>query len=284
LHDMQFAKRMIVMEYRSFGRTGEKVSVIGMGTYYDPLWIFISAVTRYRRHKERSLQAIKTGLRNGINFIDTAELYYTEEMVGEAIKDFKRDELFIATKVSYPYHFSYDGIIRACEGSLRRLNTSYIDLYQFHIPFRLSKMREMMRAMEYLVDKGKIRYIGVSNFSLEQMQLAMQSTSKYEVVSNQVNYSLANRKIESDLLPFCERERIAVIAYYPLAHGKLAKESRLIDKLKELYPDKTYSQLALNWLISRSEIVFPIPRASNPAHVEEDCGAAGWRILIDRIK
>src|SRR5579885_480253 len=122
---MQFAKRMIVMEYRSFGRTGEKVSVIGMGTYYDPLWIFISAVTRYRRHKERSLQAIKTGLRNGINFIDTAELYYTEEMVGEAIKDFKRDELFIATKVSYPYHFSYDGIIRACEGSLRRLNTIY---------------------------------------------------------------------------------------------------------------------------------------------------------------
>jgi diketogulonate reductase-like aldo/keto reductase len=270
------------MEYRSFGKTGERVSVIGMGTYYDPLWILISTLTRYRRHRERSIQAIKTGLRNGINFIDTAELYYTEEIVGEAIRDFKREELFIATKVSYPYHFSYDGIIKACEGSLMRLNTNYIDLYQLHMPFRLSKIREMMKAMEYLVDKGKIRYIGVSNFSLEQMQMAMQSTSRYEVVSNQVNYSLANRKIEKDLLPYCERERIAIVAYYPLAHGKLARESQLMEKLKQLYPDKTYSQIALNWLISRSEVVFPIPRASNPAHVEEDCGAAGWRITVDK--
>jgi len=273
---------MMVMEYRSFGKTGERVSVIGMGTYYDPLWILISTLTRYRRHRERSIQAIKTGLRNGINFIDTAELYYTEEIVGEAIRDFKREELFIATKVSYPYHFSYDGIIKACEGSLMRLNTNYIDLYQLHMPFRLSKIREMMKAMEYLVDKGKIRYIGVSNFSLEQMQMAMHSTSRYEVVSNQVNYSLANRKIEKDLLPYCERERIAIVAYYPLAHGKLARESQLMEKLKQLYPDKTYSQIALNWLISRSEVVFPIPRASNPAHVEEDCGAAGWRITVDK--
>jgi diketogulonate reductase-like aldo/keto reductase len=273
---------MMVMEYRSFGKTGERVSVIGMGTYYDPLWILISTLTRYRRHRERSIEAIKTGLRNGINFIDTAELYYTEEIVGEAIRDFKREELFIATKVSYPYHFSYDGIIKACEGSLMRLNTNYIDLYQLHMPFRLSKIREMMKAMEYLVDKGKIRYIGVSNFSLEQMQMAMQSTSRYEVVSNQVNYSLANRKIEKDLLPYCERERIAIVAYYPLAHGKLARESQLMEKLKQLYPDKTYSQIALNWLISRSEVVFPIPRASNPAHVEEDCGAAGWRITVDK--
>jgi len=272
------------MEYRSFDKTGEKVSIIGMGTYYDPLWITISALLRYRRHRERSLQAIKTGLSCGINFIDTAELYYTEEIVGEAIKDVKRDELFIATKVSYPYHFSYDGVMKACEGSLKRLGTNYIDLYQFHFPFRLSKIGEMMKAMEKLVNQGKIKYIGVSNFTLEQMKLAMQSTSKYEVVSNQVDYSLANRRIEKDLLPYCEREGIAVIAYYPLAHGKLTKNSELLGNLKKLYPDKTNSQLALNWLISRSEVVFPIPRASNPAHVEENCGAAGWRIELGNNK
>ncbi|MEM0118488.1 MAG: aldo/keto reductase [Conexivisphaerales archaeon] len=268
------------MEYRQFARTGEKVSVIGMGTYYDPLWIATAAILRYRRHKDRSIKAIQTGLEAGINFIDTAEIYHTEEMVGEAIKNAKRDELFIATKVSYPYHYSYEGILKACEGSLRRLGTSYIDLYQFHMPFRLSRIRDMMRAMEKLIDSGKIRYIGVSNFSLEQMKLAMEAASKHEIVSNQVNYSLANRQIEGSLLPFCERERIAIVAYYPLGHGKLARESNLLKTFKEMYPEKTYAQIALNWLISRSDVVFPIPRASNPAHVSEDCGAAGWRMNV----
>ncbi|MEM0287371.1 MAG: aldo/keto reductase [Nitrososphaerota archaeon] len=259
------------MNYRSFGKTGFNSSVIGMGTYYDPLWIFFANLG-IRRGKDEKIQAIKTGLEEGINLIDTAELYKSENIVADAIKDYKRDEIFIATKVSSPNHFSYHGVIKACEASLRRLQTSYIDLYQIHFPFRFGRIAEIMRALEKLVDDGKIKYIGVSNFSLEQMIKAQECMTKYELASTQMHYNLMHRSIEDDIMPYCIKNRMAILAYYPLAHGRLARNSRVYEIL-EKYKGATPAQLALAWLTSRSQLVFPIPRASKSRHVAEDAKA-----------
>lgn len=271
------------MEYRKFGRSGREVSVLGMGTYYDPLWITVAALTGIRRKAARKIEALNAGLDAGVNLIDTAELYFSEELVGEAIKGRKRDELFIATKVSYLYHFSYDGVIKACEASIRRLGCKYVDLYQVHFPYRFSKIKEMMRGMERLLEMGNIMHIGVSNFSLRQLKEAQEALQRYEIVSNQANYSMANREIEKELLPYCEKEGIAIVAYYPLAHGRLINANSIAARFLNVYEGKTPAQIALNWLISRSEVVFPIPRASNPAHVLENCGAAGWRISKEHL-
>ncbi|GBC75172.1 Glyoxal reductase [archaeon HR06] len=143
-------------------------------------------------------------------------------------------------------------------------------------------LSETMGAMEEAVDKGKTRYIGLSNFSLKQIMEAQEALRKYEIVSVQLEYNLMNRKVEKDILPYCERNGIAFMAYYPLAHGALLKKKDKLKNLCEKY-NKTLAQVALNWLASK-EKVFPIPRASNPYHVKENLGASGWRLSEEDIK
>jgi len=267
------------MQYKSFGNTGLKVSSVGMGTYYDPLWIF-TAKLGWLRNKELKLDALKTGLDGGINLIDTAEIYGSEPLVAKAIKGFERENLFIATKV-WSNHLKHDSLIRALNASLRRLELSYVDLYQIHFPSNSVPISETMGAMEELVNQGKIKHIGVSNFSLKRLIEAVQSLKKYQLSSLQVNYSLANRSIERELLPYCERENIAVLAYYPLAHGKLANSKKLLAVSNRL--NRTPAQLALNWLAAK-RVVFPIPRASNPAHVRENLRAVDFAMNDVDIK
>jgi len=272
------------VEYRLLGKTGVKVSVIGMGTYYDPLWIAASMIG-LMPSRRRKAQALRVGLENGINLIDTAEIYGSEPIVGEVIRDFKRDELFIATKV-WPSHLKYDSVIKAAQGSLRRLGVKYIDLYQIHFPNRRVPIGETMRAMEYLVDKGIIRFIGLSNFNLDQIIEAQQALKKYEVAALQLPYSLVNRRIEEDIIPYSKKENMAILCYYPLGHGKLIREfpRDLIELVRKNHGDKTPAQIALNWIISKHENTFPIPRASNPIHVEENLGAVGWRLSNEETK
>ncbi|MDW8034386.1 MAG: aldo/keto reductase [Nitrososphaerota archaeon] len=203
------------MEYREFGKTGFKASVIGMGTYYDSSFIILARLFHYYKGKDLKVSALRKGIELGINLIDTAEIYETEGLVSEAIHGFKRDELFIATKV-WPTHLHYDGVLKAAERSLKRLKCSYIDLYQIHFPNPLIPLQESMRAMNRLVDEGKVKYIGVSNFSLEQLKRANEASPKYEIVSNQVEYNLLKRRIEKDLLPYCEKNNIVILAYRPL--------------------------------------------------------------------
>ncbi|WP_069806683.1 aldo/keto reductase [Vulcanisaeta thermophila] len=271
------------MEYRVFGRTGVKVSVIGMGTYYDISYVILSRLG-IKPGRERRLRALRVGLEGGINFIDTAELYGTEELVGEAIRGFPRDELFIATKV-WPTHFRYSAVIKAARASARRLGT-YIDLYQLHFPNPRVPIRETMRAMEDLVDMGVIRYIGVSNFSLRQLEEAQGVMRKYEVVSIQMPYSLGDRRIERDLIPYAKRNNMAVICYYPLGHGRLVREfpRNLLEVISKNHGPKTPAQILLNWIITKHENTFPIPRASNPNHVRENLGAVGWRLSEDEVR
>jgi len=130
--------------------------------------------------------------------------------------------------------------------------------------------------MEDLLDQGKIRAIGVSNFSLRRMKEANASLKKARLASTQMEFSLVHRSTEKDVLPYCREENIAVLAYRPLGHGKLATEPARLEKFCSKY-SKTPSQIALKWLAAQP-LVFPIPRASTIAHVEEDLGASGWRM------
>lgn len=275
------------MEYREFGKTGFKASIIGMGTYYDPGWIFSAKILKKQPNVDKHLEAIKAGLDGGINLIDTAELYSSEDMVGKVIKGRNRDELFIATKV-WRSHLRYDSLIKACRRSLKKLDTDYIDLYQVHFPNGLIPIGETIKAMEHLVDQGMIRYFGISNFNLRQMEEAENATKKYEITSTQMNYSLAHRDIEEDILPHCIKNNIAVLPYFPLAHGKLSDQGSWPQEIsagimKKHEIDKS-STLALAWLTSKWNGIFPIPRASNPDHVKDNVGAGMVKLDQDDMK
>ena len=252
------------MDYKPLGRTGERIPVIGMGTY--------SLGNSSGEQRAAEIKALQRGIELGMKFIDTAEMYgngRSETLVGQAIAD-SREEVFLATKVS-PEHFAYEEVIRACDASIHRLGVKFVDLYQLHWPNLRIPIQETMRAMEELVATGRTRYIGVSNFSVEQTMQAQESLPRSELASNQVRYSITSRSIESDVLPFCQREKITVIGYSPLDTGNIpvnAIPKEMLDKY-----EMTPAQLMLNWAI-RPEGVVTIPKAARISHIEENAAAA----------
>jgi len=268
------------MEFKELGKSGARIPVLGLGT-----WGIGGFSSRFLGGDEEGGQALRFGLELGMRFIDTAEMYakgHSEEVVAKAVKS-ERESVFIATKVS-PEHLSYNDVLRSCEASLKRLETKYIDLYQVHWPNPSIPIAETMKAMERLIGDGKIRYVGVSNFSVRQTREAQKVLSKTSLASNQVEYSLLDRSIEADLLPYSEKEQITVIAYSPLARGKIPQGGqgdrwRLLDRIASEY-GKTRAQVALNWLISKDPVV-AIPKAVSLDHVRENAGAVGWRMNKD---
>ena len=188
------------MELKPLGNTGEMIAEIGLGT------------ASYSGGDE----PLRKGISLGATHIDTAEIYGTEEAVGHAIRDL-RSRVFLTTKVA-PVHFRYDQVIEAAEGSLRRLGTDRIDLYLLHWPNPDIPVGETMSAMDRLVADGKVRHVGVSNFSVAQLE-ETQSVSESPIVTNQVKYSLTARDIEADLMPYCQRNGITVTAYSPTEYG-----------------------------------------------------------------
>ena len=261
------------MRLKGFAKTGRRISEIGMGTYYDPGWI-ATAFVGWKRGSTMKVEAINAGLDSGVTLVDTAEIYRSEPLVAKAIESRKRDDLFLATKV-WPMHLHRDALMKAFDGSLKRLGTSYIDLYQVHWPNPRVPLRETMSAMEELVDGGKLMHIGVSNFNLEQLKEARSALSRHELASVQLDYRLINRNVEREILPYCDREGIALLAYYPLGHGRLPSDSRLQRFGSPI--GRTGAQVALQWLAGK-ENVFPIPRASTVAHVAENTAASGWTL------
>jgi diketogulonate reductase-like aldo/keto reductase len=255
------------MEYRQLGRSGEKISTIGMGT-----WMIGS----YRSSEERASQvkALRRGVELGINLIDTAEMYSSgrsEEVVGEAVKEIRK-EVFIATKIS-PGHLHYDDVIKACKGSLRKLGTSYIDLYQVHWPDPNVPIKETMSALEKLVQDGAVSYIGVSNFNVSETEEARAALTRNQIVSNQVEYSVGNRYVEPEILPYCVKEKVTIIAYSPLARGHI--QNSIPKTLLQKY-NMTPAQVMLNW-VTRNEQVVAIPKAANIAHLEENASSVSTR-------
>jgi len=261
------------MELKHFGRTGRQVSALGMGTYYDFPWI-IKARLGSRGGAASKVEALKAGLDDGITLIDTAEIYNSEPLVARAIAGRDREDLFIATKVMF-LHLRRGALIKALERSLKVLRLSYVDLYQIHQPSPFVPIEETMGALEEMVDRGLTRFVGVSNFSLKQTLAANKAMKKHRIASIQMPYHLADRRMEKEILPFCDREGVVLLAYFPLGHGKLTTNP----KLKEIGArhGKTPSQVALNWLLAK-ENVFPIPRASLAAHVRDDLGSMDWRL------
>jgi diketogulonate reductase-like aldo/keto reductase len=253
--------------------TEMNIPLLGMGT-----WGMGGKYERDASNVEESISILKQGFDLGIRLIDTAELYgegLTEEIVGQAIKGRKREDVFIITKV-WKTHLRYDDVLVAAEKSLARLQTDYIDLYLVHRPNEAVPLNETMRALEELVLNKKARYIGVSNFSAPLMEEAQSYLSKIKLSANQIEYNLLERSAEKDIIPFCKKNDIKVIAHRPLAKGRLALEQKgLLDTLSKKY-QKTQIQIALNWLISQG--VVAIPKTSNIRHMEEICGAEGWML------
>ena len=262
------------MKAFDFKKVGdENVTAIGMGT-----WGIGGKESPDYSRDEESVEVLRYGLELGINLIDTAEFYgagHSEELVGKAIEGFDREELFIISKV-WPSHFGYSEAKKAARRSAKRLGT-YIDLYLLHWPGdSWERIEETLHALEELVDEGLIRYIGVSNFELELLKRSQEAMRKYEIVANEVKYSLRDRWPEtSGLLDYMEREKMALIAYTPLEKGTLARNSCLAE-IGKAY-GKTAAQVALNYLIWEENVV-AIPKAGNKGHLEENFGAMGWRL------
>jgi len=261
---------------KDFAKTGRKVSEVGMGTYYDPMWV-ATAFLGWRRGGAAKVDAIAAGLDSGVTLLDTAEIYGSEPLVAKAIHGRKREEIFLATKV-WPNHLRRDALVRSFNKSLKRLGTNYIDLYQVHWPNPRVPIGETMAAMQQLIDDGKLMHPGVSNFNLEQLKEAQSALPRSELASVQLDYSLVHRHVEEGILPYCDTENIALLAYYPLGHGKLPSDQRL-EKVASK-EGKTKAQVALRWLADKAN-VFPIPRASLAAHVRENVGAGDWRLSND---
>ena len=259
------------MKLRSFGAAGVEVAVVGQGTW---------GMGESRRTEKDEIAALRLGIDLGMTHIDTAEMYAdgrSEVVVGRAVEG-RRAEVFITTKV-WPDNASYAGTLRACEQSVRRLRTDYIDLYLLHWPSH-HPIQETMRAMEELVRRRLIRFIGVSNFGVAQLKAAQAALTRERLTCNQVLYHLRDRKIERDLLPYCEQHNIAVVGYTPLARGGFHRG--VVAEIAKKY-GRTPRQVALNFLTRRPSL-FTIPKASQPEHVRENAAALDFTLSPDDLK
>jgi diketogulonate reductase-like aldo/keto reductase len=253
------------MERRPFGPTGREVAVIGQGTWYIE-----------HADSATAIAALRRGLDLGMAHIDTAEMYGSgaaEELVGSAIAG-RRDQVFLVSKV-LPHNASLSGTVAACERSLRRLKTDRLDCYLLH--WRgAHPLEDTVAAFERLRAGGKILSWGVSNFDVDDLDEIRRIAGAGHPACNQVLYHLRERAIEHGVLPWCERNGVAVVAYSPFGHagGFPAPQSAGGRVLKEIADrhHATPRQVALRFL-TRRPALFAIPKASNPGHVEENAGA-----------
>lgn len=264
------------MRFRTLGYTGESIPVVGLGT-----WGIGGEMRPDSSNDQQGIRALRLGMDLEMKFIDTAEMYaagHSEEVVREALVG-RRDRIFVASKVS-PRNFGYVDVLAAAERSLKRLGLKQMDLYQLHWPNERIPISETMKAMEKLVKDGKTRYIGVSNFSVEQMKEAQVSLSREKIVSNQVEFSLIDRSIESRILPYCQKEGLTVIAYSPLGQGKIPRgrglDFEILDELSGRL-GKSRNQIALSWVLYHESVV-TIPKAANLDHVRENGSVADWSL------
>jgi diketogulonate reductase-like aldo/keto reductase len=261
------------MERRPFG-TSVDVPVIGQGTWNLEQADRAAAVATLRR-----------GLDLGMTHIDTAEMYgagAAEKIVGEAIAG-RRDQVFLVSKV-LPENASRQGTIDACERSLKRLRTDHLDTYLLH--WRGSyPLEDTIAAFERLERDGKIRRWGVSNFDADDLEEAQAIAGEGRMACNQVLYYLQERAIEHDVLPWCERNRVALVGYSPFGHGRFpgaqTAGGRLLREIGAAH-GATARQVALRFLARRPSL-FTIPKASHPERAAENAGAGDLRLSDDEV-
>ena len=239
-----------------------------------------------REKERRAVEALRTGIEVGLTHIDTAEMYGSgraEELVGEAIEG-RRDGVFLTTKV-LPDHASYEGTLRACEQSMKRLGVEQVDLYLLHWESRYP-IEETMRAMEALIDRKLIRFAGVSNFDVPQVEAAQAALRHHRLASNQVLYHLGERGIERRLIPYCHKHGIAVVGYTPFGREHFPRTGSAGHKALESVAQRhgrTVRQVILNFL-TRLPGTFTIPKAANAEHTRENDGGAGWPLSEEDLR
>jgi len=316
------------MEKRALGKSGLQVSPIVFGAWAIGGWMWGGA------EKKDSMRAIHSCLDHGISSLDTAPIYgfgYSEQLVGEAIKG-KRDSYEILTKAGMRWEgkkgeyffttndnsgkqreiYTYSGrdsIIAECEDSLKRLGTDYIDLYQIHWPDNTTPIEEAMEAFRVLMEQGKIRAAGVSNYSVEQMERAK---SVVELASNQVPYSMVRRDIEKDVVPWCLENNCGILAYSPLQRGLLTGKitpdypfapgdsrpetphfkinnliqiNKFLKKIAPLAEEKgaSLSQLVIAWTLRQPGITVALVGARTEEQVIQNAGALDVQLSEDEI-
>jgi aryl-alcohol dehydrogenase-like predicted oxidoreductase len=316
------------MEKRILGKSDLEISVLAFGAWAIGGWLWGGADSK------EAVRAIETAIDNGMTSIDTASVYgfgLSEELVGKAIKG-KRDKVQILTKFGMSwnekkgqfffaskdnsgkdveiYRFaSREKVISDCDDSLKRLKTDYIDLFQIHWADPTTPVSETMEALAILIGQGKIRAGGVCNYSLGLMSEASDSNI---LISNQVPYSMVNRNIEGEIVPYCIENNIGILAYSPLQRGLLTGKMKaghhfnegdsrpstpyykepnfskilgLLDKIKPMADNHsvTLSQLVLNWTIQQPGITCALAGARNPSQVLDNIGAAKFSLTSEEI-
>jgi diketogulonate reductase-like aldo/keto reductase len=256
------------MKTRQFGQDGPQISVIGQGTWYID-----------RGDRRRAVAALRRGIDLGMTHIDTAEMYGdAEPVIAEAIAAGRRDEVFLVSKV-LPSNASRRGTITACERSLARLKTGWLDCYLLH--WRGSyPLEETVAAFEELQTAGKIRCWGVSNFDADDLEEMRAIAGDGMIASNQVLYHLQERAIEHAVIPWCRQHDVAVVAYSPFGHNDFpssrGKAGEVLQAIADAH-DASPRQVALSFL-TRDPEVFAIPKASSEEHAADN-GAAGDLVL-----
>ncbi len=305
------------MERRSLGDSGLRVSPIALGT-----WAMGGAVETWGHVDDReSIAAIHQAIDGGINLIDTAPIYglgHAEEVVGKAVQE-RRDEVVLATKCGLlfpsspdqlpPRCLSRESVLRECDQSLRRLRTDFIDLYQCHWPDPDTPMAETMEALATLLDHGKIRAIGASNFSCEQITAARECGTLHCL---QPSFSMLQLRAAEDLIPYCQQNNLGVIPYSPLAKGlltgKFGPDTRfsgirlrdpdfiggryqrnlgIVEELRSIADryDRSVAQLVINWTTNYPGVTAPIVGAKRPSQVVDNLGGVGWNLTqADRAR
>ena len=253
-------------------KSGREIPILGQGTW---------RMGEKASQKQAEIDALKLGMDLGMTLIDTAEMYGeggAEEVVAEAIAD-RRDEVYLVSKF-YPYNASYKGLIAACDRSLSRLKTDYLDLYLLH--WRGSTpLSETLSGLQHLQQAGKILDYGVSNFDTDDMEEAESLSGGKDIVTNQVLYNLMRRGIEWDLLPWCKQRNIPIMAYSPVEQRAFINDAKL-DKIAANH-NATSTQIALTWLLHQDNVI-SIPKATNPHHVKENRSALDINLTPDDLR
>ena len=308
------------MKYRRLGGSGVKVSEISLGS-----WLTYGGSVA----EQQATACVHRAYDLGINFFDTANVYMrgaAEEIVGKALQGFDRDSYFLATKVYFPMGdgpndrgLSRKHIVEQCHASLKRLGTDYVDLYQCHRYDEGVPLEETLRALDDLVRQGKVLYVGVSEWTADQISDALRIAGEMNldrIVSNQPQYNMIQRKIEAEVVPLSEREGVGQVVFSPLAQGVLTGKYRPGDApeegtraadpesnrfMRELMNESVLSaverlrpiaeeaglnmpQLALAWVLRQKNVSSAIIGASRPEQVEDNAAASGVELPSESLR
>jgi diketogulonate reductase-like aldo/keto reductase len=266
----------------TLGNTNEKIPVLGQGTWG------ISGFFKDKEYYEQWKESLRTGIELGMTHIDTAEIYgwgRSEEIVGEIIAEYDRDDLFITSKL-FPFHFRRKSMKRAANKSLNRLGIDCFDLYLIHWPNRLISLEKKMNVLESLVKEGKTRYIGVSNFSVKRFKKAQSFLKSEELINNQLKANVIEQKHMSHSLPYYQENNLTMTAYSPLSHkGLTAIDEKSHKKLQKVAQEhnKTIQQIAIAWLLHHENLI-TIPKAFHTNHVKANVEAASINLSKEEIE